>query len=176
MGICVYVLCIVPDDIHECQGQLSGGQKQRVAIARTVLRDASVMLLDEVSDGTAAIWRWVLVVLYYHIVFRFVISQATSALDSESEKLVQDALIRLMHERTTLAIAHRLSTIQDADKVVPVRVVICTVRCTSPSPCCFPLFLVLEKGVIVERGTHQELLDLNGIYANLCREQSMATA
>ena len=81
------------------------------------------------------------------------LDEATSALDSESEKLVQDALNRIMEERTTLVIAHRLSTIQDAD-----------------------LIIVMDKGLIVERGTHQELLELDKVYAELCREQSMATA
>lgn len=81
------------------------------------------------------------------------LDEATSALDSESEKLVQAALDRIMAERTTLVIAHRLSTIQDAD-----------------------LILVMNKGRIVERGTHQELLAADGVYAELCHEQSMATA
>merc|ERR1711990_1260329 len=81
------------------------------------------------------------------------LDEATSALDSESEKLVQDALAKIMHERTTLVIAHRLSTIQDADVI-----------------------FVLDEGLIVEQGNHQELLDQDGVYANLCLEQSMATA
>jgi ABC-type multidrug transport system fused ATPase/permease subunit len=81
------------------------------------------------------------------------LDEATSALDSESEKLVQEALTRIMRERTSLVIAHRLSTIQHADKIV-----------------------VLQHGVIVETGTHQELLEAEGVYAELCREQSMATA
>jgi ABC-type multidrug transport system fused ATPase/permease subunit len=81
------------------------------------------------------------------------LDEATSALDSESEKLVQEALTRIMRERTSLVIAHRLSTIQDADKII-----------------------VMQQGVIVETGTHQELLQAEGVYAELCREQSMATA
>mmetsp|Transcript_15010 Transcript_15010/g.22124 ORF Transcript_15010/g.22124 Transcript_15010/m.22124 type:complete len:105 (+) Transcript_15010:114-428(+) len=81
------------------------------------------------------------------------LDEATSALDSESEKLVQDALTRIMHERTTLVIAHRLSTIQDADMII-----------------------VLDHGEIIERGNHQSLLALDGKYAELCRDQSMATA
>ncbi len=99
---------------------LSGGQRQRLAIARAILRDAPVLILDE----------------------------ATAALDNESERLVQDALQRLMPERTTLVIAHRLSTIEHADQV-----------------------LVMDHGRIVERGTHSELLALGGLYEHLHRMQ-----
>ncbi|WP_312707146.1 lipid A export permease/ATP-binding protein MsbA [Stenotrophomonas sp.] len=95
---------------------LSGGQRQRLAIARAILRDAPILILDE----------------------------ATAALDNESERLVQDALQRLMPERTTLVIAHRLSTIEHADQV-----------------------LVMDHGRIVERGTHQELLAMGGLYQHL---------
>ena len=99
---------------------LSGGQRQRLAIARAILRDAPVLILDE----------------------------ATAALDNESERLVQDALQRLMPERTTLVIAHRLSTIEHADQV-----------------------LVMDKGRIVERGTHAQLLAQGGLYEHLYRMQ-----
>jgi ATP-binding cassette, subfamily B, bacterial MsbA len=95
---------------------LSGGQRQRLAIARAILRDAPVLILDE----------------------------ATAALDTESERLVQDALTRLMPDRTTLVIAHRLSTIEHADQV-----------------------LVLDHGRLVEQGTHAELLRQGGLYAHL---------
>jgi len=99
---------------------LSGGQRQRLAIARAILRDAPILILEE----------------------------ATAALDNESERLVQDALQRLMPERTTLVIAHRLSTIEHADQV-----------------------LVMDHGRIVERGTHNELLALGGLYEHLHRMQ-----
>ena len=105
-------------------GRLSGGQRQRLAIARAMLKDAPILILDE----------------------------ATAALDTESERLVQDALNRLMPDRTTLVIAHRLSTIEHADQV-----------------------LVLDHGRIVERGTHAELLALGGLYAHLHRMQFRET-
>jgi len=106
--------------IGENGGRLSGGQRQRLAIARAMLKDAPVLILDE----------------------------ATAALDTESERLVQDALEHLMPDRTTLVIAHRLTTIEHADQV-----------------------LVLDQGRLVEQGTHAELLARGGLYAHLHRMQ-----
>lgn len=99
---------------------LSGGERQRIAIARAILRNPPILILDE----------------------------ATSALDTVTERLVQDAINKLMANRTTLAIAHRLSTVRDAD-----------------------LILVMQDGRIVERGTHDELYAANGAYRRLCDMQ-----
>lgn len=114
-----------PDQLNTLVGErgvkLSGGQRQRIAIARAILRDPTILLLDE----------------------------ATSSLDAESEKLVQEALQKLMKGRTSIIIAHRLSTIRDVDCIY-----------------------VLEKGKIVEQGTHSELSAIqNGVYNSLARLQ-----
>ena len=102
---------------------LSGGEKQRVAIARAILKDPAILILDE----------------------------ATSAVDTATEAMIQDALDRLMKGRTTFAIAHRLSTLQNADRLV-----------------------VLDDGEIAELGSHEELLARpGGIYRNLVEIQDL---
>ena len=102
--------------------KLSGGQRQRLSIARAVLKNPPILILDE----------------------------ATASLDTESERLVQEALDRLMSSRTTIAIAHRLSTIKNSDEI-----------------------LVMKEGCIVERGRHDELIALNGYYKKLNDMQSL---
>ncbi|QIG79172.1 ABC transporter transmembrane domain-containing protein [Stakelama tenebrarum] len=106
--------------LGEGGARLSGGQRQRVAIARALLRDSPILLLDE----------------------------ATSALDAEGERLVQDALERLMENRTTLVIAHRLATVRAAGRII-----------------------VMDEGRIVETGTHGELVERGGLYARLASLQ-----
>jgi ATP-binding cassette, subfamily B, bacterial MsbA len=103
-------------NIGDRGSRLSGGERQRLTIARAVLKNPPILVLDE----------------------------ATSSLDTESEKLVQDAIYNLMENRTSLVIAHRLSTIKHADEI-----------------------LVMQKGEIVERGTHEQLIAQNGFYKRL---------
>ncbi|MBC7890326.1 MAG: ABC transporter ATP-binding protein [Ferruginibacter sp.] len=102
--------------------KLSGGERQRVTIARAVLQNPPILILDE----------------------------ATSSLDTESERLVQDAIINLMQDRTSLVIAHRLSTIRNADEII-----------------------VLQEGAIIERGTHDSLIEQNGFYKKLVEMQEI---
>jgi ABC-type multidrug transport system fused ATPase/permease subunit len=101
--------------------KLSVGEKQRVSIARALLKNAPILILDE----------------------------ATASVDTATERLIQEALERLMANRTSFVIAHRLSTIRDADQI-----------------------LVLRQGQIIERGTHEQLLEADGLYARLARIQN----
>jgi subfamily B ATP-binding cassette protein MsbA len=109
-------------NIGERGSKLSGGERQRVTIARAVLKNPPILILDE----------------------------ATSSLDTESERLVQDALNHLMEDRTSLVIAHRLSTVRHADEII-----------------------VLSKGKIAERGKHEELIGLRGLYYRLVELQEV---
>jgi len=112
----------IETNIGDSGNKLSGGQQQRISIARAVLKNPPILVLDE----------------------------ATSSLDSESEKLVQIALDNLMENKTSIIIAHRLSTIQNADKII-----------------------VLEKGKIIEVGIHKDLMKKDGVYSNLVKMQSI---
>ena len=109
-------------NIGDRGSKLSGGERQRLTIARAVLKNPPVLILDE----------------------------ATSSLDTESERLVQDAINNMMQNRTSIVIAHRLSTIRHADEII-----------------------VLQKGKIVERGNHEELLAQNGFYRKLVEMQEV---
>jgi len=109
-------------NIGDRGGKLSGGEKQRLTIARAVLKNPPILILDE----------------------------ATSSLDTESERLVQDAINNMMQNRTSIVIAHRLSTIRHADEII-----------------------VLQKGKIVERGTHEQLMAINSYYKKLVEMQEV---
>jgi ATP-binding cassette subfamily B protein len=100
---------------------LSGGERQRISIARAILKDPRILILDE----------------------------ATSSVDTETESLIQTAVERLVEGRTTFAIAHRLSTLRKADKLI-----------------------IMDRGKIAEQGTHNELLENNGLYKRLVDLQS----
>jgi len=110
-------------NVGENGAKLSGGQKQRLSIARAIYKNPPILVLDE----------------------------ATSSLDTESEKLVQDALGKLMKTRTSLVIAHRLSTIQNADNII-----------------------LIKKGEILEQGTHDQLTQKNGAYKKLIDYQNFS--
>jgi subfamily B ATP-binding cassette protein MsbA len=111
--------------IDELGMRLSGGQRQRICIARAVLRNAPILILDE----------------------------ATSALDATSEALVQEALERLMKDKTVLAIAHRLSTVRNADRII-----------------------VIDDGCVIEGGPHEDLIAASGAYARLIQHQAIPEA
>jgi ABC-type multidrug transport system fused ATPase/permease subunit len=103
--------------------KLSGGERQRIAIARALLKNSPILILDE----------------------------ATSQLDSEAERIVQDALDKLIQGRTVFVIAHRLSTVMNAHRII-----------------------VLDRGIIIEQGAHSELVNSNGLYKRLYQMQELS--
>ena len=109
-------------NIGDRGSKLSGGERQRLTIARALVKNPPILILDE----------------------------ATSSLDTESERLVQDAINNMMQNRTSIVIAHRLSTIRHADEII-----------------------VLQKGKIVERGTHEQLIAMDGFYRKLVEMQEV---
>jgi ATP-binding cassette subfamily B protein/subfamily B ATP-binding cassette protein MsbA len=117
----------LPEKLETSVGErgvkLSVGEKQRIAIARVILKNPPILLLDE----------------------------ATASVDTETEKLIQEALEKLMANRTSLVIAHRLSTVRNADRIY-----------------------VLDEGQVAEQGDHESLISKDGIYAMLCRQSLMA--
>ena len=111
--------------VGERGARLSGGERQRISIARAILNDPKILILDE----------------------------ATSAVDTETEQQIQEAISRLVHGRTVFAIAHRLSTLKNANRL-----------------------LVIEDGQLVEFGTHDELVEAGGVYARLVEAQQELSA
>ena len=120
-----HFICDFPDAYDTRVGErgvgLSGGERQRVSIARAIIKDPAILILDE----------------------------ATASVDTETEQLIQEAINRLIENRTTIIIAHRLSTLKKADRII-----------------------VLDQGNIAEMGTHDELMDAKGIFYKLIKLQT----
>ena len=127
-------------ELNEDADNISHGQKQLLTIARTILSNKQILILDEATSSVDTILSNKQILI---------LDEATSSVDTRTEKIIQEAMDKLMKDRTSFIIAHRLSTVRNADKI-----------------------LVIEDGHIIEQGSHEELLEQKGYYYNTLNAQS----